>query len=105
MTINEENRLRRKVEKLTHETDQIEELQRQIVEINQKLGKANPYDLTDEVEEFKQKNSDEYIDTHRKLLERQKLQDELIARGVPWAEAMTRTFNQMWRQEEFSASD
>jgi hypothetical protein len=105
LTINEEHRLRRKVQKLTQETDQIKELQRQIVEINQKIGKTNPYDLTDEIEEFKQKNSDEYIGIHRKLLKRQKLENELIAKGVPRTEALERTFNQLWKQEEPSALD
>jgi hypothetical protein len=38
LTINEENRLRRKVRELTIRTDKLDELQEQIEALNQKLG-------------------------------------------------------------------
>ena len=92
------------MEKLSKETDQIKELQRQIVEINQKIGKANPYDLTEEIEEFKQRNSDKQIESTRKVLARDKLQNELIAKGIPWEEVLKRTLPRPPWEEEASAS-
>jgi hypothetical protein len=59
LTINEENRLKRKVEKLEDENDQIKELQRQIVEINKKIGKQDLYDLSADIELYRKMNNDE----------------------------------------------
>lgn len=83
--------LRRKVQTLNQGTDQIKELQKQIVQINQKIGKQNPYDLTEEIENYKQENTPKRIKEVRDILKRERLKQELIEKGVPVFEAWVRT--------------
>jgi hypothetical protein len=53
LTINEEKKLRRENEILRKENDQVQELQRQMTGLYEKLGLENPSDMTPQIKSFK----------------------------------------------------
>jgi integrase/recombinase XerD len=61
-------KLQQKYEQLAAQTDQIKELQKHIVEINEAIGRPNPRDLTGDIEFYKRMKNDELaVKTGREL--------------------------------------